>query len=153
MREYTVTFPQCIASNALFYTGGHVGHNWQNLSQNSRLWQLQITKVCFITNDPHDNMYKIYHWKQCIVGRLWYLLKFTTTSRNYAAMILMYLAFQTKSIMGRKLVDYLRLFCVSRIQSVFSIQHNLHFVLYITLVLSYSAIMKQTNTNNRSQRS
>ncbi len=41
---------------------------------NARLGRLLITKVSFITNDPRDNLYNISHWKQCIVGRLRYLL-------------------------------------------------------------------------------
>ena len=32
------------------------------------LERLPIGKVSFITNDPCDNLYKISHWKLCIVG-------------------------------------------------------------------------------------
>ncbi len=39
-----------------------------------------ITKVSFITNDPRHNLYKISHWKQCIVGRPQYLLCCTLAS-------------------------------------------------------------------------
>ncbi len=58
-REDTVYFPQCIASNGIFY-------------RNARLWWLE---VCFITNNPHVHLYQISHWKQCIVAS-------TTSLRN-----------------------------------------------------------------------
>ena len=33
-----------------------------------------VIKECLITNDPHDHLYEIHHWKQCIVGSAEYLL-------------------------------------------------------------------------------
>ena len=39
-------------------------------------------KVSFITDNPHDNLYKISHWKQCIMGRPQYLLWVTFISHS-----------------------------------------------------------------------
>ncbi len=42
--------------------------------KNGRLGSLLISKMSFITKDPHDHLYKLSNWKQCIVGRSQYLL-------------------------------------------------------------------------------
>ena len=78
-RENIVEFPQGIASKEIFFfffygKGCYLG--CCNERQISCQKSSQSGILSFVTNDPHDHLYKISNWMQCIMGRpkclLWF---------------------------------------------------------------------------------
>ncbi len=71
----TTAFPQCIVSHEIFCTvvmcGLLVMTDTLIIRSHSKLLHFRYV---FVTNDPRGHLNKIFHWKQCIVGRSQYRL-------------------------------------------------------------------------------
>ena len=73
-REDMKHFPQYIASNGIFCTGGHMGRLVMKHTLNKRPHPNLAFRHVSSLITSHDLLYKISYWKKCIVGSASYLL-------------------------------------------------------------------------------